>query len=476
MKKLAYIIVASIVMSACNSGFLEISPISTVDIDAVYTTDKDYQDAVVGIYRAFADQYQNFWQFGDLRGDDSEAQMYKGTATDFMNDFTLDNSAGILQNSWANYYTMINRANMVLERIESADPAVVTNKNRHIGEAKFLRALAYFDLVRIFGDVPLITKVITEEESYQIGRSSVDEVYNGLIISDLLDAENLLANRYTGVDVGRATSGAAKALLGKVYLTRHDFVNAEAKLAEVTTLGYALLDNFNDLFDYSSEHHSEYIFDAEYEEGMNMGSIFTNNFCPNVPFISDHFGVNGVRSDNQNPTDALFEIFVDEDLRKDITVARGITDENGNFIPLPSQQVRSFTKKYMTPVATTNDSKANWKVIRYADVLLMLAEAMNENGKTDEALDYLNQVRERAGLEGYADLSPDDAREKIYTERRLELAFEGHRWFDLVRTGSAYRTMAAYGMEPHMTIFPIPLVQLQVVNNPQILPQNPGYE
>jgi len=479
MKNLTYILrylVASVVFISCSKDFLEIDPVSTANIEAVYKTDKDFQDAVIGIYNALADQYQNFWQFGDLRGDDSESQMYKGVATDFMNDFTLDNSAGILQSGWANYYTMINRANMVLERIESADASVVTNKNRHIGEAKFLRAFAYFDLVRIFGNVPIVTHVITDEESYTLGRGKVDEIYNEIIIKDLLDAETLLPESYSGVNIGRVTKGAAKAILGRVYLTRHDFTSAEIKLTEVTTMGYALLSDFNKLFDYSNEHHSEYIFDAEYEEGMNLGSIFTNNFCPNVPFISNFFGVNGVRSDNQNPTDGLFAIFADEDLRKDITVARGITDENGNFIPLPSQQVRSFTKKYMTPVAVTNDSKANWKIIRYADVLLMLAEAMNENDKTDEALVYLNYVHERAGLESYAKLTKDETREKIYTERRLELAFEGHRWFDLVRTGKAYETMQPYGMRPYMTIFPIPLAQIQVINNPEILPQNPGYE
>jgi len=142
---------------------------------------------------------------------------------------------------------------------------------------------------------------------------------------------------------------------------------------------------------------------------------------------------------------------------------------------LPPNQVRSFTKKYITPT-NGDDSKANWKIIRYADVLLMLAEALNENGKTEDALDYLSQVRKRAGLEGYEGLSPQDTREKIYLERRLELSFEGHRWFDLVRTGKAFELMQSTGMRDYMLIFPIPLVQIQVVNDPNILPQNPGYE
>ena len=172
----------------------------------------------------------------------------------------------------------------------------------------------------------------------------------------------------------------------------------------------------------------------------------------------------------------MFLIFDSGDLRKEITVARGFTDNNRIFRPLSGAVgAKSFTKKYMTPVARDGDSRANWKVIRYADVLLMYAEALNENGKTNEAMIILNQVRKRAGVNVYSNLAQLDTREKIYLERRLELSLEGHRWFDLARTGRAYSIMQTYGMKPHMTVFPIPLTQIQVINNPAIFPQNPGY-
>jgi hypothetical protein len=132
--------------------------------------------------------------------------------------------------------------------------------------------------------------------------------------------------------------------------------------------------------------------------------------------------------------------------------------------------------KYMAPLTLNNDSPANWKVIRYADVLLMYAEALNENGKTNIALGYLNQVRKRAGLGEYLDLTQADTREKIYTERRFELFLEGHRWFDLVRTGRALSVMGPKGMKPYMTVFPIPLNQIELINDRTIFPQNPGYE
>jgi starch-binding outer membrane protein, SusD/RagB family len=122
-----------------------------------------------------------------------------------------------------------------------------------------------------------------------------------------------------------------------------------------------------------------------------------------------------------------------------------------------------------------NDSRANWKVIRYADVLLMLAEALNENGKTTEALNYLNHIRVRAGVPQYSTLTKEATREKIYLERRLELSFEGVRWFDLVRTGRAHPTMQKVGTLPYMTVFPVPLSQVQLINNPTIFPQNEGY-
>jgi len=242
-------------------------------------------------------------------------------------------------------------------------------------------------------------------------------------------------------------------------------------------MGYTLLKNYDDLFDYTkNEHHGEYIFDVEYEEGIGEGSNFTNNFIPNWVVASDFYGVKGPRGESSSPTKGLFAAYAPTDLRKEISVAKGITDKAGKFTPLPTSGVQSFTKKYMTPVATGSDSRANWKVIRYADVLLMLAEALNENGKTTEALTYLNQVRSRAGVPAFTGGTKDETRERIYTERRLELFMEGHRWFDLVRTRRAFDTLKGLNMRPHMTLFPIPLSQVQLVNNRSIFPQNPGYE
>jgi hypothetical protein len=453
-----------------------------VTIDNLYKTDKDFQDAVIGTYAALRTSYSTMWQFGDIRGDDAFIYVSNQPSTQAVDVFSINSADDLLNSAWANNYITINRANNVLARIETADAAVVKNKDRYIGEAKFLRALAYFNLVRIFGEVQMITNVPTTEETLKAPRTSAATIYSDIIIKDFADAANKLATVYTGTELGRATRGAAKALLGKVYLTIKDFPKAEAVLKELTLAPYtySLLSNFNDLFDYSkNEHHSEYIFDIEHESNLSgMGSIYTNQFMPNVVQMLSYYGIAGGFGESMSPTTSFVNLWDAADKRKDITVQCCGSWTNPNtgvvtkFNPGTSQ---SYTKKYITPVTVQNDSKANWKVIRYADVLLMLAEAMNENGKTLEALAPLNLVRKRAELPTFTSLTQPEARDTIAMERRFELAFEGHRWFDLVRTGKALSALAPIGMKDYMTVFPVPLSQVQVINNTSIFSQNPGY-
>ncbi|MEO5891670.1 MAG: RagB/SusD family nutrient uptake outer membrane protein [Ferruginibacter sp.] len=477
MKYLITILVlATMLSSSCKKGFIDLPPVSTVSTEALYKTDKDYSDAIIGVYSILRDQYQSFWQF-DLASDDSRHQWPSEDIWLRLDNYTYQTDEPFFLTSWGNYYGIIFRANTLLDKLAAADAAAVPNKDRYMAEAKFLRAFAYFDLVRLFGDVPLVTKVINDEEAIKIPRSKTDLVYNEVIIKDLLEAQKNLPATYTGDNAGRPTSGAAAAILGKVYLTKKDFVNAASKLLEVTTMGYELLPNYNDLFDYTKdEHHKEYIFDIEYETGIQQGSDFTNNFFPRDQDAQDFFQVYGGTGDTNTPSDSSFSLFSAGDARKDVSVARGFIGQGGVYHSLAnSAGAKTMTKKYITPVAFAGDSKVNWKVIRYADVLLMLAEAINESGATADALPYLNMVRTRAKVAAFTGLTKDDAREKIYLERRLELSFEGLRWFDLVRTGRAYETLKYLGMKPYMVLFPIPLSQIQVVNDPAILSQNSGY-
>lgn len=476
------LVVTVILISSCVKSFIQRPPVSSVTIDVLYKTDKDYQDAVMGTYQALRNQYANMWQFGDLRGDDAFIQVSNQPSSMAVDVFSINSSDALLNNTWANYYITINRANNILAKIESADVAVVKNKDRYIGEAKFVRALAYFDLVRIFGDVQMITGIASAEEVAKAVRTPAATVYTEVIIKDLLDAGAKLPQVYTGTEVGRATRGAAKAMLGKVYMTIKDFVKAEAVLQEITTAPYtyALLANYNDLFDYSkNEHHSEYIFDIEYEEGLGgLGSIFTNNFMPNVTALLNYYNIKGGFNESISPTAQFVNAWQAGDKRKDISVQCCGSWKNpttGAVTVFNSTTSQSYTMKYITAVGINGDSKANWKVVRYADVLLMYAEALNENGKTAAALVPLNQVRTRAGMAVYAGLTQTQLRDNVAQERRFELSFEGHRWFDLVRTGKALAACSPVGMRDYMTVFPVPLSQVKVMNNPAVFPQNQGY-
>ncbi|MEJ7830356.1 MAG: RagB/SusD family nutrient uptake outer membrane protein, partial [Segetibacter sp.] len=224
--------VSLLTLFSCKKAFIELAPISTVSTDALYKSDKDFKDAAIGIYGVYQNQYQNMWLFGDMRGDDSWDELVKGTAA-AMDNFTINNDDGVINSTWLNYYNIINRANTLLAKIDKADIAGVPNKNVYIGEARFLRALAYFDLVRIYGDVPMVTNLLSIDDGYKSEREKVAKIFEEVIIKDLLIAESNLPAKFTGLDVGRATKGAAKSLLGKVYLTVKDFAKAEAKLQEV---------------------------------------------------------------------------------------------------------------------------------------------------------------------------------------------------------------------------------------------------
>ena len=466
------------VFSSCSADFIDLLPTSTVTQDRIYQTDNDFRDAITAIHVPIRNQYNFFYIFGDIRGDDSWIQVPKSNSQTFSDQFTMHSGDGEIANAWQRYYQAIFRANNLLERIADVSEADVPNKNRFIAETRFLRALCYFDLVRIFGPVPAVTSVLSIEESYNTPRAPVDYIYRNIIIPDLIAAEALPIS-YTGADIGRPTRGAARALLGRVYLTMGDFQNAEAKLMEVVNMGiYDLVEDFESIFDPNNKRNREYIFDIEYASGVGAGSRLTNAFFPNFLAMAQFYGVPGTGDEWNNPTQALIDLFEPHDLRKNISVGTpgGFYDGTGTWRPIPAITNQVYTMKFLTRIPAANDSPVNWKHIRYADVLLMLAEAMNENGRTAQAIPYLNRIRARAGVSEYSlTMSQAETRAAIEKERRLELCFEGHRWFDLVRTGRAYEVMKPYGMEEHMTVFPLPLRQVLLINNPDVFPQNRGY-
>lgn len=485
----ALVAAGSLSLAACTD-FITTLPASNATIEHVYRTDDDFAQAVIGVYRALQQEYNNFWLYGDIRSDDTFAEVVKDNAPYWFDYFTLTGDHTTTNGTWLNYYTAIYRANLVLEKLPEVN---VANAARHEGEARFLRALAYFNLVRKFGDVPIITRPVSTQEAYEIPRAPVADVYSQVIIPDLQAAKNLLPASYPASEAGRATKGAAAALLGKVYLTIKDYPNAETVLREVTQMGYSLLPDYNKVFDHNNPHHAEYIFDIEYEAGIGsgQGNSFAIQFMPNLLSMNTGlYGMVGAGGEFNGPTVHLREAFENSpgDKRAMITIAPGngyyngihpelgypFQDPTAEFIPFPQATSKWFTLKYVAPM--NQGSPANWIVLRYADVLLMLAEALNEQNKTAEAHEYINMVRARAGVAEYAGLSQAQMRDAIELERRLELSFEGHRWFDTVRWGVAYERHQHLGMKPHMTLYPVPNQQVFLYNDPAVFPQNPGYD
>jgi len=400
------------------------------------------------------------------------------TDQDEFDKFYLRTTNPFLSQRWNDAYRGISRCNAILDRIGGVEMNETLRK-RYVGEVKFLRALIYFNLVRFFGDVPLVTQEITNpQDGYTFSRTSVAEVYTQ-IERDLTEAEASLPLKYSGADIGRATSGAAKSLLAKVLMTQRKFPQAAAKLKEVVDSGeYGLLDNYAAIFSPTNKNHRESVFDVQYRSGgLNEGNPIPSSFAPeNSGNAVIAFGGDG----NNQPTIDLENAYEPNDLRKTASLATSYTNAQGNVI-----QAR-FSKKFMDTPPAKYDNNNNFPVIRYADVLLMYAEMLNEQGYVadGEAFKLLNQVRKRAGLpeKTSADV-PDQAayRLVIEQERRVELAFEGHRWFDLVRTGRAITVMNAkktdLGLRIELTVnnlvFPIPQSQIDI--NPSKITQNTGY-
>ena len=469
----------------CSEDFLDLAPQSQVSLETFYQSAADFRTATNAAYAALQsnDLYGNtFHHLAEVPADNVSVQNPGGAGRVQMSEIDLFIHAptnASIQNFFSGSYLAIQRSNLVLDRI---GPVTMPDalKNQFIGEAKFLRALNYFNLVRLFGDVPLVlTEIKDAQEGYGFSRSPAAEVYKQ-ILDDLKDAESKLPVAYTGSDIGRATQGAAKTLLGKVYLTQKDFPQAVAKLKEVVDgRTYDLAPQYRDNFDPAKSNnvgHRESIFEVQYKTGgLGEGSGYTTGSAPpNGPLTLTGVGIGN--GGFMLPTNDAVLSYARTDPRR--TANLDSIRING--------QMNVYVKKYLQPQYgsipfNANDSDMNFPVLRYADLLLMYAEALNEvNGPNAVAYDAVNRVRRRAygvtnaSVDLPANLSKADFALAVENERRWELAFEGHRWFDLVRTGRALPVMTGKGfqMKPFHVLFPIPQSEIDI--NPKIT-QNAGY-
>lgn len=473
-----------IFLSGCKNEFLELAPQSQLSVESYYKTAEQVEFAVNGAYSTLqtGNMYQNWYVLAEIPSDNTTNNL-SGSVTDQdeFDKFYIRTTNPFTANFWNESYNGINKCNMVLGKIDGVTMDT-SRKEQLTKEVKFLRGLMYFNLVRIFGGVPLVTSTVQITDAYAIARSTQAETY-AQIIKDLTDAETLPAS-YTGNDVGRATSGAVKALLGTVYMTMKDYAKGETKLAEVVSSGkYSLLENtagslnitgYEKIFDPTNHNHKESIFDVQFKKGgFGEGSGFANNFAPENSGTS--VVTVGSTGGNNIPTEDMNNAYELGDLRKDYSMASSYVDnKTGKTISI------RHVKKYRDVPYQSGDANIDFPVIRYADVLLMYAEALNENGKTSEACSMLNKVRRRGF--GYqstetsaVDISTADKvvfRDKVLQERRVELAFEGQRWFDLIRTGRAVQLMKSKGFKINDTQLICPIPQKQVDINPGVMVQN----
>ncbi|MFD1142031.1 RagB/SusD family nutrient uptake outer membrane protein [Larkinella insperata] len=463
-------------LSACE--VLDQRPESNFSPTNFYKNADDAKAAVSSVYDPLNTQNlygQVMWIIQDQATDDAEWGNGRSTANQPKNDldkYTFTPATSTFQSLWSAVYAAINRANTVLTRVPAIDMDSEL-KNRYLAEAKFMRGFYYFTLVRLFGGVPLITTETTSLNNLSVSRASVDEVY-AQIIQDLTEAESVLPVSYTTADRGRATRGAAKAFLAKVYLTRQEWGKASAKAKEVIDLGtYDLWANFADAFVIANKNGKEAVFEMQaLSGGFGEGSWMQGYMRPNFDRVN---GVAGFGDDP--PTENLYRTYRPDDKRRDVTLR--LYSATGTPAAPASVLFPCYVNKYLDPTATGNgDGGNNYPIIRYPDVLLMYAEALNEQTPNNaDAYAVVNRIRNRAGLPNLTpNLSQAQFRDSLLLERRLELAFEGHRWYDLTRTKRLVAALKAQNpgiaVGEHHYLFPIPQTERDV--NP-LLTQNRGY-
>ncbi len=449
-------------MTSCGDSFFDLEPASSVTIDKVYKTASDYNVAVIGCYAKLQSQVNFYTECCEYRSDNlSLGAPTAGTQDRYdIDHFTEKPSNGILSSYWANFNNNVYRCNLLLDQIDGANFAE-NLKKQYKGEAMFIRALNYFNMYRIWGGVPATKHVVSAAEALKVARYSDEQMFD-LIAGDLKEIvdNNYLPETYSSADMGRATSGAAKALLGKVYLTFHKWTEAKDILSQLIGK-YQLVSPIAQVFNVDNKNNNEIIFAVHFNkeiegEGHSYWYNLTN------------------ASDDTNQTSSLLNTFPTGDARKDLIT----------YVQV-EKNVRLMNKFYDTKSPTFKTVGNDQILLRYADVLLMYAEALNEiqydASEGSLALKYLNAVRQRAGISNLTAKqlpSQEKFRKGILVERQREFPYEGQRWFDLVRMGFAKSVMAENGVEikDYQLLFPIPQQEIEKVGNKSILWQNPGYD
>lgn len=472
---------ALVALLSCTDDFVDVESPDENSED-FFNTEDDYKDALIGAYDLLQSSYLNV-MLGEIASDNTLAG--GESATDALGIQEIDDMRHTpinqeLRNIWSWMYAGANRANYIMEFQDNIE---FDGKDQILAQARFLRSYYYFELIKWFGDVPFkVDERIQFGDQFDLDRTPKAEIY-AQIEADLIYAAGILPA--TQDEAGRVTKGAAQALLGKVYLYQEKFSDAATVLDQVIAGPYDLVSDYNTIFEQEGENNIESVFEIQYtdKEGAGFGCLQCSE--GNVAV-----GFNGIRNYSgpvfdsgfsfNVPTQKAVDLFETGDLRKDVAVLDIETwsASNGSTYAVGHEHTGYYNRKYIARQGDLNTGDANltnpnnYRAIRFADVLLMAAEAYNRGG-IDNALaqSYVNRVRVRAGLSEITVLG-DELTEAIYQERRVELLGEGHQFFDLVRTGRATQEIDGFTSGKN-ELFPIPSIEIQLAGDRWA--QNPGY-
>lgn len=494
MKQLIILLLAvSTTLTSCET-FLDQVPETSRTSGNFYQTRADFYNALIGSYNdlkrsgVYASGSGSLMVMQEMASDNSTftpTRQPVNSSTFEIDDLLFTKSNTISQTAWTDHYIGIGRVNQIIARVPAAN-FLPADKDRFEGEARFLRALLYFNLVRMYGDLQIITEPIDDPYATKdVLRSPAADVYK-LIISDLTLAAAKLPTTIPAGEAGRASQWAAKALLGKVYLTQQQFAQALPVLKDITdNSARTLMTSYSAVFAATTSYaaNTETIFAVQYKGGLlpqgsavpgtgggagvTQGSDMWSNWAPMGGGAL--LGPNGGSGNGFNtPTTDMINAYEPGDVRKNATLLTSYTSGTTVVSSFP------FVVKFRQQGAISNDSDVDFPILRFADVVLMYAETLNEQGMTADALTQLNRIRTRAGLKALTGLDQAAFRLAVEQERRVELAFENHRWPDLIRTNRLVPVLSAkgYAVKDFQRLYPVPQRETDLNSR---LSQNPGY-
>lgn len=490
-KKLLHIIllIAVFFLNGCNN-YLTVEPESDYSTNKAYQTQTDFEQAIAAVYSQQQALYQPYlcWFRGAIgRSDDTRTNKGYLNGIDI---FTDDATNPWSLSAWQLFWKIISQANIILNKIDAVEFKDPVMKNSIKGEACILRAYGYWSLAYQFGGMPIIDKPLSVDETKKIARSTLNETL-AFAASDYKKAIELLPTEWNSANKGRATKYAAEGMLARLYLFQRDYISAKPLLKDIISSGmYSMERNYIDCFTDSKDNGPERVWEVQFTGGqLGEGQAFTSGCLPegfNNPAVIPFTGFTGAML----VSDSLYNAFEPGDIRRNVSILKGwvsstgVGDQNSKFI-VKFTHYDSYTPKDQFDWAN------NLPILRYTDVKMMYAEVLNEEAyvANGEAFNILNEVRRRARIPMLTatDL-PDKASflEAIIRERRIEFAFEGLRWIDMVRWGIVQKMMnlllsmpsegnGLYSMKEYNKLLPIPYEEISRYNNESMMWQNPGY-